>query len=509
MMKEIVTFKIHPAIGIARLGNSPDKFFTGPELPGTNNPPEGGYKDEKMKVKRQAARFRIFGYDEDGNAVKEITATDADISWTVHLANKKAAWKEFDGQDLNRPLRNKLEKNRSRLIIDPGERTLDKINSSALFDTGTFYDKVVPIGEMRMDKNGRLLVLGGFGIAASPKNISLTDDEFANNDGWHDDVSDGPVNASVKLKGSLKYERALPAWVICAPPDFAPAIGHVISLYDTLLQVAIDKLNYQLPDIPSFTNDIYPLLKRANNVQWVSMMMWEMHQKNKHSPASMESKHKIMDHANPLITDEALRRKVFSKLTDPNNPLAGEDNDMPMMWSDYYHDQTRDDGKPRNQTLCEWQYYYLEKWSRGLFFNDWNGSPVQSSAITPGGIDKSALENCVGGPFYPGIEAGWYVRDLHKFSEPFRLSHSLLSAGDITKQMALPWQADFFDCQQDDELAWWPAQRPDKVFIDDTPHMHTWTRGHVKDYQTMVQNWYKLGFVIKKDDMYVESERNP
>jgi len=508
-MSLITSFKIHPSIGIARLGNSNDEFFIGPEIPGVNNPPAGGYKDSKMLVKKQAARFRVFGYDNNGEVVKEITNIDAEITWNVHLANKKAAWKRFEGLNENTALRNANEKNRSKLIIDPGVRTLNKINSALDFNSGTFYDKVVPLGEIRTDKEGRLLVLGGFGKSGSPNGRSLTDGEFANNDEWHDDVSDGPVTASVKLKGSSEYVSALPSWVICPPPDFAPAIGHVISLYDTLLQVAIDKLSYRLPEIPSFTSDIYPLLKRANHVQWVSMMMWEMHNKHKNKPVLMDSKHKIMDHANPLITDDTLRQKVFDKLTDPNYPLEGEENDMPMMWSDYYHEQIRDNGEPRNQTLCKWQYDYLEKWARGYFYKDWNGSPVQSLDITPQGLDKAALENCIGGPFYPGIEASWYVRDLHTFTEPFRLSHALLSAGDITKQMALPWQADFFDCQQDDELAWWPAQRPDKVFIDDNPVMHDWTRKHVHDYQSMVDNWHKLGFVIKKDDKYFETERNP
>jgi len=505
-MAIITSFKIHPAIGIARLGNSPDKFFIGPEIPGVNNPPTGGYKDPKMRVKRQAARFRIFGYDEDGNVVKEITTADADIKWSLHLANKKAAWKEFDGLKPNGPLRNRSEKNRNLLIIDPGERTLNKINSSAFFDTGTFYNKTVPLGEMRMDQNARLLVLGGFGNSASIHNKPPKD--FANNNGWNDDVSDGPVTALIKLKGSSKFENATPSWVICPPPDFAPSIPNVISLYDTLLQVAIDKLNYQLPEIPSFTNDIYPILSRANNMKWVSMMMWKMHRKQGSRPASMESKHKDMENSMPLISDAALRQKVFDKLTNPNDPLIGEENDMPMLWSDYYLEQHRNNGEHRNLTLCKWQYDYLEKWARGFFNDDWGTLAAPSSTITAHGLDKASLENCIGGAFYPGIEASWYIRDHYDFIEPFRLSHTLISAGDITKQMALPWQADFFDCQQEGELSWWPAQRPDDVFVEGTQNMHKWTRRRVTDYQSMVNKWHYLGFVIKKGDAYIESERN-
>src|SRR5215813_6722222 len=42
---EIVACKIHPRIGIARVGNSPNHYFIGPEAPGVNKPPRGGYKD--------------------------------------------------------------------------------------------------------------------------------------------------------------------------------------------------------------------------------------------------------------------------------------------------------------------------------------------------------------------------------------------------------------------------------------------------------------------------------
>jgi hypothetical protein len=90
-MAVITQVKFHPAIGIARLGNSPTDFFIGPEIPLDHSAPAGGYKDAACRVKRQAARFRLFGYDVNGNVVKELTAADADISWTVELCNKKAA----------------------------------------------------------------------------------------------------------------------------------------------------------------------------------------------------------------------------------------------------------------------------------------------------------------------------------------------------------------------------------------------------------------------------------
>src|SRR5215510_9949796 len=95
--QEIVACKIHPGIGIARVGNSPNHYFIGPEAPGVNKAPRGGYKDTgepsrgvPPRVKRQGARFRIFGYNSAGQMVREMKAGEVEITWTVHLANEKA-----------------------------------------------------------------------------------------------------------------------------------------------------------------------------------------------------------------------------------------------------------------------------------------------------------------------------------------------------------------------------------------------------------------------------------
>src|SRR5207344_3281620 len=81
----IVSYRVHPAIGVARVGNSASDFFFGQEVPGPLPEPVGGFKDATGALKRQAARFRIYGYDAAGVAVREITANEAEITWTVHL----------------------------------------------------------------------------------------------------------------------------------------------------------------------------------------------------------------------------------------------------------------------------------------------------------------------------------------------------------------------------------------------------------------------------------------
>ena len=70
-----IVYRIHPAIGVARLGNHETSFFVGPEGPGSAGVeidtggverPLDGYKKDG-RVKRQAARFRVFAYDQDSS----------------------------------------------------------------------------------------------------------------------------------------------------------------------------------------------------------------------------------------------------------------------------------------------------------------------------------------------------------------------------------------------------------------------------------------------------------
>ena len=138
-------YKIHPAIGIARVGNSPDEFFIGPERIGQPPDPPGGFKDAQCRVKRQAARFRIFAHHDDGT-VDEITDAEAEITWTV------APGQHEGGESGPRQHRTAAE-----LTIDPGARTLAAARTRRQkFDTGTIKFAnapvtTVPLGEIRSD----------------------------------------------------------------------------------------------------------------------------------------------------------------------------------------------------------------------------------------------------------------------------------------------------------------------------------------------------------------------
>src|SRR5262245_30258682 len=189
-----VCARIFPSVGVARLGNS-DEWFVGPESPGHAPRPDGTFKDAAGWVKKQAARFRIYAFDADDRAIAEVTTQAATIEWTVHLANKKASFREFKGRYVARPkLRNgntqpkRPPDQRTALIVDPGPRTIsgaDQGGDAFRFDNGTIgpmkapgavagapgaaatAQVVVPLGELRTDPAGRLLVLAAAGQSGS------------------------------------------------------------------------------------------------------------------------------------------------------------------------------------------------------------------------------------------------------------------------------------------------------------------------------------------------------
>jgi hypothetical protein len=346
-------FKIHPAIGIARLGDSQTKFYLSPEQPGQlpiacddegralmagdKEQPVTAFKDGNQ-ILRQAARFRVFGYQNENDAkgaeikVGEIfnfehesaatgrqivTGIVFDIEWTVHLANKKASWYQFEetegmhGYAEQHKLRNPhiVEPDaRRQLIIDPGPQTVSyqpKDDRHKHFAKGKNpgYPQNFPpenirpkpittLGELNVNRQNdfiRLIVLGGHGNSGSSKEPVIT--QYANNDAWFDDVSDGPVTARVKyaylpenikdptnkyLKRvitkdggaakTIKIDRKrinvnlgaedvdIPAWVVVGYPRYAPELVDMITMDEAMFDVFVRHfaLDAQIYGVPPF-----------------------------------------------------------------------------------------------------------------------------------------------------------------------------------------------------------------------------------------------------------------
>jgi hypothetical protein len=499
------TFEIHPAIGIARVGNSAE-FFIGPEPDGA---PPAKYRDDIGKFKRQAVRFRVFECERDASgklvSASEIKLDRAQTKWTVHLVNRKGAAPRFVGTG-NRNNAAGDDAADANLIIDPGERSLTGPNQAAvLFDTGKFMNVVVPLGGIRTDDDGGLIVLGGFGASDSvPTQPDPTRplQGFADSDFWHDDTSDGPVKATITLTANNQVVEAKAAWVIVAPPDFAPEVFNLITLYDVAYQVAVDRGFLTGPGLPSFMGDIHPILSRAVNYQWVNKFNRVGHSGAR--PGNFEKDLAVL--ADPA-TSGPHARVILNRLRNPNLPPASP---VPASAMPRLHDETNSE---QVLPLTRTQYAMLEKWAAGTYVNDLGHSlPAE---LIPDALDRVALQACSGGAFFPGIEAGRIMKQADIYSEAFRLNANVLKAGQITQGNALPWQADFSACAWEPQsfIGWWPAQRPDHVLREASPTIpKDWARGLGSDLD-MVKHWHRLGVVVKRTnptgEVFVETERDP
>jgi len=536
------TYKIHPSIAIARVGDSPE-IFLGPERPLTfPRPTDGRYRDAQKRLRRQAARFWIVEHDDDpAGADRFVFHGDSDIDrieWTVHLANKKAVWFRFDEEDgitgditegrpypPGWPLRNEgfipstqpAERAR-RLVIDPGPRQVTGAGASVEIEKGgsgggderwpdPFVDgrEITSLGTMMTDDKGRLVVAGGFGVSGAVEPDAVPPDgrlpSFVNNDKWFDDVADGPVTARVLFKDGTAAE-ATGAWLIVGPPDYAPPLGHLVTMYDVMFDVAVRLLGARqdifdvatgqfAPDFtPSYTNDIYPVLRRAFDYRWV------IKEANRHSAAVFDFA--ALGDAPPPDEDPANnpRFEIFDRLRDPANLNGSSHRAMPKL-----HNDGTGGVEPQSLrfTVTRTQYEMLRRWAGGQFIADWNGVPEPPADVTPDGLDRAALEGGCGGGFFPGMEAGWILRNPAIYAEPFRFralqtedNTTGVTPGDVTKRSALPWQADFLKCADH----WWPAQRPNQVRPSPTSTASVeWSRGIV-GHVDLVNRWAGLGIVV-------------
>lgn len=515
----IVRAAIHPGIGVARIGDSKaeDGYYIGPEVvvPPLTEP--GQNRDGAGAIKRQAARFRVYGYNAAGEVVKELDADSANVEWTVHLANKKAQWYEFqaaldipDEPNQTVTLRNPDVDgdDRGALAIDPGPRTISGVGKSGKpyeFDSGTFQGTSVPLGELRTDDAGRLLVLGGVGYSHSPTGqpVFLDSDpsSFNNAAGWFDDISDGPVTAKVSIDG--RDVPVDPSWVVVAPPNFAPDIVAWRTLYDLLVDVYVAAGRMELPATCSFTKDVLPVLQRLSNLQWVNKGF-----------ATMFGKGCPMDFENPSFVEKLAYLPAPGE-SDPYKELRQEiyncfrpaDNDVnePRSWPWIYGDAFGSfDSLPENNlALSQIRALQLKRWVEGEFESDWDPSFKPPTSLDdvpladqPATLDQAALHFCLADAFHPGCEMTWPMRHATMYAEPFRILHrapdvpepdygdSLSSEvalspngplyaqgpGDISRWMALPWQGDTafcrsgYDADYDPYLpTFWSARVPNQV----------------------------------------------
>jgi len=516
--------RIHPGIGVARVGNSDKGYYIGPEVMSPEMTEFGATRDVSGSLKRQVARFRVYGYDEFGDVVAEIQQTDAtQIEWSVQLANKKAQWYEFDAamdlpgtKNISVPLRNPDVSGSARnaLCVDGGWTKimgLDMQDSSYAM-SGEFQGTSVYLGELRTDSVGRLLVFPGKGVSASPSDQPVFNPahpaSFNNAPGWYDDISDGPVHAKVRI-GNRDF-KADSAWVTSAPPNYAPDLTSWRTMDDLMRSVYISAGMMNLPKRLSFRQHIQPIFERMSQLQWVnkgiSSMFGADGPLNFNNPAFM--KKLAFAPESSLYPDPygELRRSVFNSFRS----ATGKDMDpssWPWEYGDSYgyadHATTEDINAETYLRLPQYYEYIMSHWVKGDFISDYDPDyrppnrlddmPLQEQ---PEMLDRANMHFCLADAFHPGCELTWPMRHASMYRAPYRIREQAQgqtesdygkkltqtevlrmdgplyeqSAGDLTRWMALPWQGDTAYCRSGYEMeydpyvpTYWPARVPNQV----------------------------------------------
>ncbi|NJL27352.1 MAG: hypothetical protein HC897_05395 [Thermoanaerobaculia bacterium] len=533
---DYATFKIHPAIGIARLGDSDTEIMLTPEawreLPIKANPDgtpvlDSDHKEEytsemrdaEGRVKRSGARFRVLVYRpgqdpaevEIGQTLdvlleksgQVITGTLVDIEFNVYLANKKSVWYEFQelkgehGYAAKHPRRNAAINDpdlRQGLIIDPGPVSLswgsDDAPHRASFARGqnpnnpqTYPPPTQPfniesLGDVlvtRQENLQRLVVLGGHGDAGSVESgigqPHIT--EFANNDGWFDDISDGPVGATLTFK-VLKVDGEPPiakdrpfikvaaegAWVLVGYPRFAPQISDMVTLDDAIYDVAVRNYAYapEIYGVPPFThasNDpktpeelavwrqqasynpdyfphfceqIWPILQRPNQLQYV--MSFSGGDPHNTDPGGNLDKNALGQppqagrdpYGSQRLAVEGLLRKKGgeNRYTIDTGSQVKRQIAMPLLCGD---NPLTNVVASKFLRLTDTMLFLLHQWAEGKFVNE-ELEPALCRPPLPLGksLDRGVLSNGLGGAFCPGAEVCWIIRNPAIYSTGFRIN---------------------------------------------------------------------------------------
>ncbi|WP_108868328.1 LodA/GoxA family CTQ-dependent oxidase [Aquimarina aquimarini] len=510
--KKLPKFRIYPSIGIARLGNGPatkEEVIFSPEIPWANlYETDQEYRTSDGAIKKQAQRFYIYECDANGVPIKPIDAKDYDIEWSVEVANKKPFWYDFnncldlsitsENQNLSpdfakdklapgigakRRNPNVLNQSmrrdrgydyRKELVNHPGITKVDKGNQRTIiqgeFPSGlgaisklaasmNITSHSVDLGTIEYDE-GTLIFYGADGVSAALNPSDLNND-FADNSNWYDDICDGRVTAKIVSKNDgetrLLDDTLSSAWIATAPPDYAPQIQPISTMYDLIAGAANETYESDL-------SLVFPIFYRLYRMQWVNLGDFLSPSfKETIDKLTAEGKFKYIYEKEPKAEADAVREEIFNLFRDPayhytNEPIipSKEKTDITNRGSGkealklpYYPGDAIDyPGSPAQWfAIPPMLYEQLKNWRDGKFETpsdfdfqtiDEMGAFYQKQFLEankeeskkPLLMTRAVLETLYGGGFHPGVELTWPMR------------HDLIYA---ENNMTFPWvsQGDF------------------------------------------------------------------
>lgn len=212
-LADVAVFKIHPAIGCARLANNDDyyEFFDHEEKRKAGQAQELKYmslRNGKHWIKRQAVRFRIFAYHSNGGEIGELTEAimgqlGISATWTASVANRKL---------------NVWSRGQTPVVEAQASATVGE--TKPLEGNNPWRQGKVWLGEIT--GNGLFIPPKGGVYRRTENNTIPPYGSHRSDNGVLDTTADGSISVSLAGAGDIPI---VPACVIVAPQDHSPDVN--------------------------------------------------------------------------------------------------------------------------------------------------------------------------------------------------------------------------------------------------------------------------------------------
>lgn len=510
-------FRIHPTINFARVGDS-DEYYIAPETaageiaveetglfgglpihPGTEDTPitADQLRDGQGRVKRQAARFRLFAYDRpqtrypDGGG-REVTIgatvatsdgpkTIRDIIWMVHLANKKANNYMIadNGQELGilayenghtPPVRNAgfddgnlgATDRRRKLVIDAGPRALPASTAGRV--TLPFDDKTTPTTFAAVPNP---IV----SVPDYPVNFPCMHFKLLEPQGRIDTLGEMTIEEhSGRLLVVGGYGRAAGIMdVYDKPPPLEDAIDNdnwfddtsdgpvrALVIFDDGTMVEAVSAWFVCTD-PGYAPQVRNVVSTWDDIYstWVEKLglvpeLFSNGRYNPDFPAAFDRDVLPIFHAALLqrwatnLPNKGIKGHEHVAAIGPSDdPKAKIPNFDSLIRKPEGEDEVEakmplalGDAMKSFLSLNPTQYFLLRQW--------YEGKAVESGPLEGPGerLDRVVLTNCLGGRYSPGIDLTFIVRDTHLYAAdwqgvtgPFRINRADLDYAKAVKDL--------------------------------------------------------------------------